>query len=206
MRAQKTGRPPATTREEILQVARGLFKEQGYTKTSLEMVARSAGIARTSLFAYFPAKSDLIWAPYEPVTACLADGLAHWPTDGSIVNSVAAAFRAALDESTIPRDVVIDIWTIVEQSPELRALSAAGMQAGERIVAEAIAKQVDTTCDAFVPEVLACALVSAATAATTHWVRSCPTAPLVDIVDRAIRPILSGYAPLLVLRRQSGHV
>ncbi|MGW2288701.1 acyl-CoA-like ligand-binding transcription factor [Streptomyces phaeochromogenes] len=96
---------------------------------------------------------------------------------------------------------MIDIWTIVEQSPELRVLSAAGMRAGERIVAEAIAEQVDTAGDALIPEVLGCSLVSAATAATTYWVKTSSTAPLADIVDRAIQPILSGYAPLLVPRR-----
>ncbi|MFF4259868.1 TetR/AcrR family transcriptional regulator [Streptomyces sp. NPDC001663] len=200
MGAQKTGRPPATTREEILRVARRLFREQGYTKTSLDMVARNAGIARTSLFAYFPAKSDLIWAPYEPVITCLSDALATRPSGGSIADSVAAAFRAALDDSTIPRDVVIDIWTIAGESPELRALSAAGMQAGERIVADAISEQLGATGDALVPEVLGCALVSAATAATVHWVRTGSTEPLSDVVDRAVQPILSGYSPQLVRR------
>lgn len=55
------GRPRASSRATIEEAAGELFLEQGYAATSLADIARRAGVARATLFAYVSAKSDLLW-------------------------------------------------------------------------------------------------------------------------------------------------
>lgn len=49
-------------REQILRAARGLFLSQGYTRTSMDAVTQAAGVSKQTLYAYFPAKTELIAA------------------------------------------------------------------------------------------------------------------------------------------------
>jgi AcrR family transcriptional regulator len=61
-RKKKTGAPTFIERErrrQILDIAARLFAEQGFDKTSLEAIAREAGISRGVIFYYFEGKRDL---------------------------------------------------------------------------------------------------------------------------------------------------
>ena len=46
-------------RRQILEIAARLFTEQGFDKTSLEAIAREAGVSRGVIFYYFEGKRDL---------------------------------------------------------------------------------------------------------------------------------------------------
>jgi AcrR family transcriptional regulator len=48
------------TRERILEVALGLFSEQGYEKTSLREVAERVGVTKAALYYHFPSKEDIL--------------------------------------------------------------------------------------------------------------------------------------------------
>lgn len=62
-RRQGRGRPQATTRESIEEAACELFLEQGYAATSVDDIARRAGVSRSSFFNYFAGKADVLWGP-----------------------------------------------------------------------------------------------------------------------------------------------
>ncbi len=47
-------------REKIIAVAKELFTRFGYRKTSMEEVARAAGLTKPTIYAYFPSKEDLM--------------------------------------------------------------------------------------------------------------------------------------------------
>ncbi len=44
---------------EILEAARKVFAERGYSSASVEDIARAAGIAKGTLYLYYPSKSDI---------------------------------------------------------------------------------------------------------------------------------------------------
>ena len=54
-------------RVEILEVATGLFVENGYSATSMAMVANSVGLTRATLYHHFSGKEALF-------TACVTEG------------------------------------------------------------------------------------------------------------------------------------
>lgn len=55
------GRPRASSRRTIEEAALELFLENGYAATSIDDIARRAGVARATVFSYVAAKSDLLW-------------------------------------------------------------------------------------------------------------------------------------------------
>jgi AcrR family transcriptional regulator len=52
-------------REAIFRAAARLFSERGYAATTVEDIARAAGITVPTFYAYVPSKADLIVALYE---------------------------------------------------------------------------------------------------------------------------------------------
>ena len=58
----QTALPPSATRESILDAARTLLARQGYRKTSMEDVAREAGLSRRTLYVHFAHKQGLFLA------------------------------------------------------------------------------------------------------------------------------------------------
>jgi len=61
-----TGRPATIDPEAVARVAMELFARNGYEETSMEDIARAAGIGRKSLYRYFATKADLVWGGTEP--------------------------------------------------------------------------------------------------------------------------------------------
>ncbi|WP_327092760.1 TetR family transcriptional regulator [Nonomuraea sp. NBC_01738] len=84
-------RKKARTRETILREAFRLFRERGYTVTTVEQIAEAAEISPATFFRYFPAKEDLVTLDRFPP---LLDALAAQPP-GAPVTVLRGAFRAA---------------------------------------------------------------------------------------------------------------
>ncbi len=75
------------TRDRILDVARELFSEQGYEKTSLREIADRLGFTKAALYYHFQSKEQLLFALVEPMDELVdafflalerADGVQGW--------------------------------------------------------------------------------------------------------------------------------
>ena len=53
-------------RTAILEAAFALFSEQGYSKTSIPVIARRAGFSTANVYIYFRSKIDILFTLYEP--------------------------------------------------------------------------------------------------------------------------------------------
>lgn len=53
---------PRNIREHILQTASGLFYRHGIKATGIDAIVKASGVAKMSLYKYFPAKDDLVVA------------------------------------------------------------------------------------------------------------------------------------------------
>ncbi|MGO4472376.1 TetR family transcriptional regulator [Arthrobacter sp. M-10] len=128
---RSTGRPATIDPDAVAGVALRLFAENGYERTSMEDIAREAGIGRKSLYRYFPSKADLVWGGMEPVveasgrvleaarTAEPSDGGA---SDGGILAGLRAAAIAGI--SAIPDlSVTRGRLRLIAEHPELASRS-----------------------------------------------------------------------------------
>ncbi|HEV8012899.1 MAG TPA: TetR/AcrR family transcriptional regulator, partial [Pontimonas sp.] len=59
--SRERGRPPMSSVAALEDAATELFLEQGYQNTSIDEIARRAGISRATFFNYCSTKSDVLW-------------------------------------------------------------------------------------------------------------------------------------------------
>jgi AcrR family transcriptional regulator len=55
----------ADRREQILEVATGLFAQQGFQGTTTKTIAEKSGVTEALIFRHFPSKEELYWAVIE---------------------------------------------------------------------------------------------------------------------------------------------
>lgn len=58
-------RPASATREKLIETARDLFHQQGYTPTGIAQILKKSGVNSGSLYYFFPTKEDLLIAVLE---------------------------------------------------------------------------------------------------------------------------------------------
>ena len=87
---------PAEARKEgILDAAQTLVLKHGLRGTSMEAIARQAGVAKPTLYAYYPDKAAVFAALLERlIGAWRAEFLAALRGDGDVVQRIAAAMTA----------------------------------------------------------------------------------------------------------------
>ena len=111
------------TRKAIMQAAMTLFSEKGFDKTSIEEVAKAAGIGKGTIYGYFQTKSDILHAYCEDELECLRHELTtnadrEIPILQQMMNIYLPEFnkltenrefaRLFMQQTTFPRDVDLD--------------------------------------------------------------------------------------------------
>ena len=64
-RAARRRMTPGQRRQQIISRAAGLFDEGGYSSTTMDDIAREVGVAKPTLYHYFPSKDDILHAIHE---------------------------------------------------------------------------------------------------------------------------------------------
>ena len=100
---------PAEARKEgILDAAQTLVLKHGLRGTSMEAIARQAGVAKPTLYAYYPDKPAVFAALLERLIGTWrAEFLAALRGDGDVVQRIAAAITAKHKAA----------WRLLENSP-----------------------------------------------------------------------------------------
>jgi TetR/AcrR family transcriptional regulator, acrAB operon repressor len=75
---RRTKEDSEQTRRRILAAARQTFARQGVTRTTLEDVARAAGVTRGAIYWHFAGKTDLFFAMREQVSLPMIDTGFAW--------------------------------------------------------------------------------------------------------------------------------
>ena len=132
-KAASTGRKraahlgPERRRPEVLDAALKLFLEGGYEGTSMEAIARAAGVTKPVVYACFPGKEELFRALLRR-------------EEERILGEIAAAFEGA--DLNDPESTLVDGYTAflraVAASPEVYRLIFLGEGGGNAAVAKRI--------------------------------------------------------------------
>jgi AcrR family transcriptional regulator len=93
--SRPAGRPVTIDPDAVAAIALRLFAERGYEQTSMEDIAREAGIGRKSLYRYFSSKAELVWGGTDPVVEASGRVLDSARVEGADGGEILAGLREA---------------------------------------------------------------------------------------------------------------
>jgi AcrR family transcriptional regulator len=148
------------TRTAIADAAAQLFAARGFDRVTVDEVARAAGVAKQTVFNYFPAKEDLVFDRAAEVQALMVAAVRDRAPETTLVEAFRALTHGFWQQIAALSDgrPQAGFFDIVERTP---ALQAHMRELGERIVEEltaVIAAQAGAAADDLRPRLVAGAL------------------------------------------------
>lgn len=136
LRERKKERTRRTIRDEAFR----LFREQGYSETTVEQIAAAADISPSTFFRYFPSKEQVATA--DDLDPVMIASFEAQPANLSVL----AAFRQATLESFAalsPEDRAFEQQRVelLSTVPELRGAVARELERSNELIAELIARR-----------------------------------------------------------------
>lgn len=132
------------TREQLIEVATGLFAERGYEETSIEAVLAAAGVSRGALYHHFAGKDALFEAVLEAVengvTARLTAEITGAPDAVSAVESAALAWIEMAGDPVIQRIILSDAPSVLGLE-RWRAMNEEYSLGATRLLLQAVADE-----------------------------------------------------------------
>ena len=113
-------RRDAQTRAELSSVAIRLFSEHGYVETTVEDVARAAGVSRRTAYRHYPNKEDLIFEQprqWLEVFRAVIAGRESGETTRSVCERGIRAVTETIEQT---KDDVLPGYGVVAATPALR--------------------------------------------------------------------------------------
>lgn len=165
----RVGRRRSTTREHITHVAIDLFATRGFSEVSVDDVAQAAGIARRTLFRYYPSKNAIPWGDFDAHLRQLRELLDGTEPEAPLGDALRAALLAfnTFDEGETARHR--RRMRVILQTDELQAYSMT-MYAGWRsVIAEFVARRAGLAPVDLRPQTVAWMMLGVALSAYEHW-------------------------------------
>ncbi|HET7399369.1 MAG TPA: helix-turn-helix domain-containing protein [Intrasporangium sp.] len=155
----------ARTRALLQAAALRLFSEQGYDETTVEQIARVAGVSHMTFFRHFPTKDAVVLDDgFDPA---IAAAVAAAPTTLPPLARVCAGLRAALTHVDLPGQEEVRLRVrIAAEHPALRAGTYAATEATQEAIAEVL---VADGVSPFEARVVSAAALAALTVALLEW-------------------------------------
>jgi mycofactocin system transcriptional regulator len=167
--AARVGRRRSTTGDHITSVALELFASRGFDGVSVDDVARAAGIARRTLFRYYPSKNAIPWGDFDAHLDHMRELLDAVPDDAPTTDALRSALLAfnSFDEAETARHR--QRMRVILETDALQAHSMT-MYAGWRaVVAEFVARRLGLKAGDLIPQTTAWSMLGVALSAYEHW-------------------------------------
>lgn len=184
----RMGRAPSTTHAEISHTALRLFMDRGFDATTIDDIAREAGIGRRTFFRYFPSKNDLPWGEFDDLLDRMRTHLADMPDDVPMMEQLR---RSIIEFNRVPEveweyhrrrmDLLLHV-------PTLLAHSTLRYASWRQVVAEHVSRRLGLPEDDLIPQTMAWTCLGVCLAAYEEWLRD-DASSLPDLLDEAFRLI-----------------
>src|SRR3546814_14625010 len=92
----------AQTRQRIVDVALGLFVDQGFDATTVDEIAEQADVSPRTFFRYFPTKEALLFHDLEERLVLIQDLIVKRPADESPAEPLRATLCRLVEEIARP--------------------------------------------------------------------------------------------------------
>lgn len=189
------GRRPVTTRDRISAVAIDLFTERGFDETSVDDIADAAGIARRTLFRYYPSKNAVPWGDFDTHLDAMRDLLADIPAELPIADALVRALVAFNEVPPGDRENHRRRMSLLLGVPALQAHSMLMYADWRQVVAEFCARRMGVDAAAHRPQTIGWLCLGTALAAYEQWLAD-PDADLTVLIIDGGRVLVDGIAAL----------
>ena len=163
----RVGRRRSTSWEHISDVAIDMFMARGFDEVSVDDVAAAAGIARRTLFRYYPSKSALPWGDFDAHLDLMRRLLADLDPAVPIRDALRTALLAFNDFDDTDRHR--QRMRLILETEALQAYSMT-MYAGWRaVVAAFVAERLQMAETDLTPQTVAWTMLAVSLAAYEHW-------------------------------------
>lgn len=182
------GRRPSTTKAQLSTIAIELFSARGFENTSVDDIAAAAGIARRTLFRYYPSKNAIAWGEFDERIAQMRDHLAAAPADEPLAQSL---LEVLIEFNQFdPQDVSHhrQRMELLLRVPALQAHSMLMYAEWRHAIAEFVAERTGESPDAHRPQTLGWLTLGVALAAYEQWLDHAD-ADLADLLTEGMRTL-----------------
>jgi AcrR family transcriptional regulator len=183
-------RKKARTRAAIRRHALRLFREQGYSATTVDQIAEAAEVSPSTFFRYFPTKEDVVLQ--DDVDLLAFESFEAQPPGLSPIAAMRAAVASAFGELTeSERAQLRETAALALTVPELRARALDEFIGAVQALAEAIAKRTGHDPSEFGVRNFAGALVGVMMSASLA-IADDPAADFAGVTDAALAHLEAG--------------
>ncbi|EHR49488.1 mycofactocin system transcriptional regulator [Saccharomonospora marina XMU15] len=188
----RPGRRRSTSQYELERVAFELFERHGFEATTVDDIARSAGIGRRTFFRYFDSKNDVVWGAFSDQLQRMRDRFRDRPDDEPLmdaVRTVVVDFNR-VDAAEVPRHR--RRMELILRVPALQAHSTLRYAEWRAVVAEFAALRLGVSPRELLPQAIAYAALGVALAAYEHWLARTDV-ELCELLDTAMAALAQGF-------------
>lgn len=188
----RPGRRRSTSQYELERVAFELFERDGFEATTVDDIAKGAGIGRRTFFRYFDSKNDVVWGAFSEQLQRMRDRFRERPAEEPLMDAV--------------RTVVVDFnrveatevsrhrrrMELILRVPALQAHSTLRYAEWRQVVADFAATRLGVRPSALLPQAIAYAALGVALAAYEHWLARADV-ELCELLDTAMAALAQGF-------------
>jgi mycofactocin system transcriptional regulator len=194
--ASRVGRKRVTSHADLEHVAFDLFDRQGFERTTVDDIARAAGIGRRTFFRYFPSKNDVPWGNFGAELERMRLRLTALPPQLPLMEAIRVAI---VDFNTFTPEQIP--WhrrrmRLILRTPALQAHSTLRYAAWRQVIGEFAGQRIGQCPDALAPRTLGYVALGVAIAAYEQWLET-DEADLNDLMDSAMRQLAAAFGDSL---------
>ncbi|MFJ6895071.1 TetR family transcriptional regulator [Streptomyces hokutonensis] len=169
---------------QVAEIALEMFLSRGFEQTTIEQIAKAAGMSRATFFRYFPTKEDVLLVMTEDHARHAQDALERRPEDEPIWTALRHALEPAVRQGKDSAAALQTARAIV-QSPSVRSRYQERYLQMRELLRPEVVRRTGATGDPGASALIASAL-GCLDAAIETWVERDGTVPLPRLLDQAM--------------------